>query len=373
METTDHLLKSESSRRGFLSSISLLVPGAFLASKLGFPKVAAATVRKDTPPSQNLVVAYIDPSNVDRGPTRLYELLLQRREAPSNNRPLSTVSPQSSEEIAAATDVRSVETARPLKIADLSPAGAFSIGGVEDASRITIGDQQWLNDGVLVQFLSVFTAGWQWKTNDQGSFAMNLKFKEVPDTCPKLSKASVGTDFRAIKNGYIPALGDSTLVNGIKVETDHPMTMSFDFVDVVDETDKSLVLRMFEVVKQLPSIAAPIEVAAPYIAAGTAILGVLGQTLLQGPTENNQIWSNSVEVSFRPGTAIVGPRLKPGYYVVAGNRKNGTLPDWSQYQLRAADVNNGGPRRFLYMKSPAGDEIVPVDFSYVLLNIRAKG
>jgi hypothetical protein len=113
-------------------------------------------------------------------------------------------------------------------------------------------------------------------------------------------------------------------------------------------------------------------VAAPYITAGTAILELLGQSLLSGPTSNKLNLERYSETYVQTRNRECRTTSETGYYIFAGNRKNGANPDWSQYQLRAADPNNSGLRRFLYENPTGSDKIIPVDFSYVIAYIDRK-
>jgi hypothetical protein len=70
------------------------------------------------------------------------------------------------------------------------------------------------------------------------------------------------------------------------------------------------------------------------------------------------------------GRTSYEPKLRRGTYVIGYRHPStGALPDWSRYQLRAADAENAGLKRYLYRAGDGQGAPVPADFPYVVFTV----
>lgn len=314
----------------------------------------------DEPAVENISVGYWSKSEIkDNEPLRLQSLPTLRRDA-------DVLRLQRGPEGLSVRGVKSINK-------DDIPSGAAFKPDVVAADNLSSGEPRFAEKGVKVLLHGMFANGRQWSDGDRGSFQMKLVFKPYENCCDKISSASIGALFVARKNDLVAEISSGFVAfDGAPIDKDAGLKMSFDLVDVYDPRDRGLVLTILDTVAKLSSlegILGTAGVAAPYIAAGSAILDALGIHLLSDPQQNTQLWSNKNFVQFFLGNTPNTRKLKRGTYFIGGQPKAGGLPAWGTYELRASDPGNTGEKLYLFKDNPEKNRLDPVDFTYVMISV----
>jgi hypothetical protein len=148
--------------------------------------------------------------------------------------------------------------------------------------------------------------------------------------------------------------------------------LAFDLVDVADPADIPVVGKIFNLVAPL-GLEGLLNAHGPsgaFIEPASRILELFGKDYLRRSANNQRLWSFANPVIFSVGSTYGEVKLRRGVYFIGGlARKTRTFPPWGDYQLRAADPNNSGPKVYLYRKADASGKLARSDFTYAILSI----
>jgi hypothetical protein len=267
----------------------------------------------------------------------------------------------------------------PQDLSELKAPPAFTFkNNIRNAKFLSAGDPAFVQKKARVDFNGMFVAKDNWAKNDQGSLMVKIGFDKFKNTqtCQEISDATVGGAFTVpFVNSIVPAFsGDQIIIDTCGVEGG--LKLSFNLVDVFDNTDRGLAGKILAAVKELSDFHGTgkiINAFLPYVTAGSKILDIFGSQVLNTSEEDKQLWSFTQEAILETGSGLFRHKLLPGFYFVGGfskfEKENGSqdgLPDWKNYMVNGPEGMGGNP--FLLLRLKDGKPI-PVDFSYVVIGV----